>query len=148
MRPMRLLAMGLGALLLAAAGAGAQDAAGLTRTDRTGPVTVEVTPLPPMAAGEPLKLKVVLDTHSVNLDAIALERVVVVRSGAGAVPPVAVESAQGSGHHREALLVYPGSVLAGGSRRDAGHVADVPDDGADGGDAEADVRDDAGPEVT
>ncbi len=115
MRPMRLLAMGLGALLLAAAGAGAQDAAGLTRTDRTGPVTVEVTPLPPMAAGEPLKLKVVLDTHSVNLDAIALERVVVVRSGAGAVAPVAVESAQGSGHHREALLVYPGSVLAGGA---------------------------------
>ncbi len=115
MRPMGLLAMGFGALLLAAAGAGAQDAAGLTKTDRTGPVTVEVTPLPPATAGEPLKLEVVFDTHSVNLDAVPLERVVVVRSGAGAVAPVGVESAKGSGHHRAAVLVYPGSVLAGGA---------------------------------
>ena len=46
----------------------AQD--GLTKRDRQGPVTVTVTPAPPAEAGTPLKVKVVLDTHSVALDAV------------------------------------------------------------------------------
>ncbi len=103
---------GLAVLLLTAGPGGTQGAEGLQRTDRSGPVAVSLTPVPPGATGEPLKIKVVLDTHSVNLDEIQLESVVLVRSGSGPVAPLRVESATGSGHHREAVVVYPASVVA------------------------------------
>ncbi|HEX7128254.1 MAG TPA: hypothetical protein VF406_21075, partial [Thermodesulfobacteriota bacterium] len=76
---------------------GSRAAESATRTSSVGPVTVAVTPLPPAAPGEPLRLKVVLDTHSVDLDGVAFERAVAVRSAGG--EPVAspqVESTKGS----------------------------------------------------
>lgn len=76
-----------------------------TKQDRTGPVTVAVTPL---ADGEALKVKVALDTHSVGLDEIAFDKAVVVRTPGGSeVAARAVESVSGSGHHRSAIVVFP-----------------------------------------
>lgn len=93
----------LGLALLGAAEA--QDA--VTKRDRQGPVTVAVTPLGPVTAGAPLKIKIVLDTHSVGLDGIAFEKVVALRAPDGAeVAPQAVET-KGSGHHREAVVTFP-----------------------------------------
>ena len=88
---------------------------GLTRRDRQGPVTVTVTLLAPPTAGVPVRAKVVLDTHSVALDAIALDQAVALRIDGGDVAPTSVQQATGSGHHREAVLVFapvaePGSV--------------------------------------
>lgn len=88
---------------------------GLTRRDRQGPVTGTVTLLAPPAAGTPVRAKVVLDTHSVALDAVALDQAVALRIDGGDVAPTSVEQATGSGHHREAVLVFaplaePGSV--------------------------------------
>ncbi|MBI4590725.1 MAG: hypothetical protein HY725_18020 [Candidatus Rokubacteria bacterium] len=81
---------------------------GLMKQDRQGPVTVAVTLTAPPAVGAPVKVKVVFDTHSVGLDAIAFDQAVVLRTGAGAdVAPTAVEQAQGGGHHRSALVVFP-----------------------------------------
>ena len=60
------------------------------------------------------KAKVVLDTHSVGLDGIAFDKVVALRSPDGAdIAPTAVEQATGSGHHREATLVFPPPAQAG-----------------------------------
>lgn len=81
---------------------------GLTKQDRQGPVTVAVTLTAVPAVGEPVKVKVVLDTHSVGLDGIAFENVVALRTLDGTdLAPTAVEQAKGSGHHREAVLVFP-----------------------------------------
>jgi len=83
----------------------AQD--GLTKRNAQGPVTVVVTLMNPQAPGDPVKVKVVLDTHSENLDGLKLEEIVVLRlpDGVGA-SPVGVEQASGSGHHREAVLIF------------------------------------------
>lgn len=88
---------------------------GLMRRDRQGPVTVTVTLLAPPTAGTPVRAKVVLATHSVALDAVALDQAVALRIDGGDVAPTSVEQATGSGHHREAVLVFaplaePGSV--------------------------------------
>jgi hypothetical protein len=88
----------------------------LTRRDQRGPVTVAVTPIPPVAAGDPLKVKVVLDTHSVGLDTIQLDKAVVLRAAGSDVAPTAVERATGGGHHREAVLVFPPPGQADGIR--------------------------------
>jgi len=80
----------------------------LTKQDRQGPVTVAVTLTAPPMTGTVLKVKVVLDTHSVALDDIAFEAAVALRKPDGTdVAPAAVETAEGSGHHREAVLVFP-----------------------------------------
>lgn len=85
---------------------------GLTKRDQQGPVTVVVTLLAPPAAGTPLRIKVVLDTHSVGLDGIAFEQAVAVRAGDGRdVAPTAVEEASGGGHHRQAVLVFPAAQV-------------------------------------
>ena len=87
---------------------------GLTKQDRQGPVTVAVTLTAVPAVGAPIKVKVVLDTHSVGLDGIAFDKVVALRSPDGAdIAPTAVEQATGSGHHREATLVFPPPAQAG-----------------------------------
>lgn len=89
------------------AGAPAQTA---TKQDRTGPVTVAVTPV---AGGDVLKVKVVLDTHSVGLDEVAFDKAVVVRTPGGSeVAARTVESVSGSGHHRSAVVVFPASAGA------------------------------------
>lgn len=75
--------------------------------DARGPVTVAATLLAPVAAGQPVRVKVVLDTHSVPLDRIALERAFVLRTPGGVeIAPTAVEDATGGGHHRSATLVF------------------------------------------
>lgn len=79
----------------------------LTKQDRQGPVTVDVTLMAPATAGEPLRVKVVLDTHSAALDGVAFEDAVVLRTPGADVAPTAVEGAKGSGHHREAMLAFP-----------------------------------------
>ncbi len=85
---------------------GAQE--GLTKRDQQGPVTVAVTLVAPPSADAPLRVKVVLDTHSVGLDGIAFDQVVAVRAADGRdVAPTAIEEASGSGHHRQAVLVFP-----------------------------------------
>jgi hypothetical protein len=84
----------------------------LSRENRRGGVTVTATLLAPATAGGPLRVKVVLDTRSVSLDDLAFEKVVAFRAPDGSdVAPCAIEKVKGSGHHREAVLVF-------GARRD------------------------------
>ena len=79
----------------------------LSQQDRQGPVTVAVT-LVPDAAGGPMRVKVVLDTHSVDLEPINLRDTVVMRLGDGReMLASGIETAKGDGHHREATLVFP-----------------------------------------
>lgn len=99
----------------------------LTKQDRQGPVTVAVTLMEPPVVGAPLKAKVVLDTHSVGLDSIAFEKAVVLRTSDGTdVAPSAVE-ASGSGHHREAVLIFPTLTQAGTVRIVVKDVGGVPE---------------------
>lgn len=51
----------------------------LSRQDRQGPATVTATLLAPVTADGPLRVKVALDTHSVNLDDLAFENIVALR---------------------------------------------------------------------
>ncbi len=79
----------------------------LSREDRRGGVTVIATLLPSVTADGSLRVKVVLDTHSVSLDDLAFENIVVLRTPDGSdIAPVAIEEAKGSGHHREAVMVF------------------------------------------
>jgi hypothetical protein len=79
----------------------------LSQQDRRGPVTVAVTLLPDEAGGA-MRVKVVLDTHSVDLDRIELREAVVLRRDDGRdVAATGIEEAQGGGHHRQATLVFP-----------------------------------------
>jgi len=90
----------------------AQD--GLTKRDAQGPVTVAVTLMAAPSLGQPLKAKVVLDTHSVSLDGVKFEEAFALRTSDGTeTPPSAVEQATGSGHHRQAVLVFPAPAKAG-----------------------------------
>lgn len=80
----------------------------LTKQDRQGPVTVAVTLIGSPTSGHPVKAKVVLDTHSASLDEIVFEKTVAIRTSEGTdIAPTAVEQATGSGHHREAVLIFP-----------------------------------------
>jgi hypothetical protein len=102
-------------LLAFAVGAVAAEPAP-SRQDRQGPVTVTATLLAADTAGSPVRVKVALDTHSVNLDALAFETIVARRGPDGRdVEPAAVEQAKGGGHHREAVVVFsdagPGGEL-------------------------------------
>ena len=70
-----------------------------------GGVTAKVTYLNQGAADEP-RFQVVLDTHSVNLDAYDLKSIAVLRDDTGkAYASTGVES-KGSGHHREAIVSF------------------------------------------
>jgi hypothetical protein len=70
-----------------------------------GGVTVDVTFLKERAEGP--TFQVVLDTHSANLDGYRFEEIVRLRDGRGGEQsPAAVESAKGSGHHREATVRF------------------------------------------
>jgi hypothetical protein len=104
--------MVLAVILWAAGMSEAQD--GLTKRNSQGPVTVSVTLMNLPAPGDPVKAKVVLDTHSVALDSIKFEEAVAFRTGDGSdIPPSAVEQATGSGHHREAVLIFARPVGTG-----------------------------------
>ena len=79
----------------------------LTKRDTQGPVTVSATIMMPVATDVPLRLKIVLDTHSVGLDDFKFEEAVALRAADGTdVAPTTVE-AKGGGHHREAVLTFP-----------------------------------------
>ena len=94
------------AALGSAGGVSAQDA--LTRRDGQGAVTVAVTLAGPPEVGVPIRVTIVLDTHSVSLDDVVFERAVALRMSEGAeVAPTKVEGSRGSGHHREAVVVFP-----------------------------------------
>ena len=87
---------------------------GLARRDAQGPVTVVVTLMTPPSLGAPPRAKVVLDTHSEALDSVAFEQAIFMRLADGAeIRPTAVEQASGSGHHREAVVVFPPLAQAG-----------------------------------
>lgn len=70
-----------------------------------GGVTVEVTWLQEVP-GAPA-FRVVLDTHSVNLDGYRFEEIVRLRDGRGGEQaPAAVEGAEAGGHHRQATVRF------------------------------------------
>jgi hypothetical protein len=94
------------AVLGTASGVSAQDA--LTQRDGQGAVTVVVTLAGPPQVGVPIRATVVLDTHSVALDDVVFERAVALRTPEGVeVAPTSVEGMKGSGHHRQAVVVFP-----------------------------------------
>ena len=70
-----------------------------------GGVTVAATLLKDQA--EATAIKLVLDTHSVNLDGYKFEAIATLRDDSGRTYPVeAVEQASGGGHHRQAVLRF------------------------------------------
>lgn len=112
-----LLRLGLVLVMVTLWAAGSSEAQErLTKRDGQGPVSVSVTLSAAPEVGALLKAKVVLDTHSVALDGIKFEEAVALRLPDGTdIAPAAVEQATGSGHHREAVLVFaplarPGDV--------------------------------------
>ena len=98
--------MTMGAVILLAWGpVAAQAPPGEKQSIPGGGVTVDVTFLKDRGDGP--AFKVVLDTHSVNLDGYRFEEIVRLRDGKGGeLPPTAVEGATGSGHHREATVRF------------------------------------------
>jgi hypothetical protein len=79
-------------------------------------VTVTVTlltPNKPRTDGK-LAVRVKLDTHAVDLDQYPLETLAVLQDAQGReIPAVGLESASGSGHHREGVLTFPGTDGSG-----------------------------------
>lgn len=70
-----------------------------------GGVTVAATLLKDQA--EATAIKLVLDTHSANLDGYKFEAIATLRDDSGKTYPVeAVEQASGGGHHRQAVLRF------------------------------------------
>jgi hypothetical protein len=83
----------------------AESAPGAKRSVPGGGVTVDVTFLKERAEGP--TFQVVLDTHSGSVDGYRFEEIVRLRDGKGGeAAPAAVESAKGSGHHREATVRF------------------------------------------
>lgn len=100
---------------------------GVTKRDRRGPVTVAVTLTSLPAIGTPIKVKVSMDTHSVALDGIRFEEAVALRADGANLAPTAVEEAQGGGHHRSVVLVFPPPTRPGEVKivvRNVGGVAE------------------------
>jgi hypothetical protein len=96
-------------LIGAAQGFGAA-APQLARTNSGGGVTVKATYLNPEGPEGP-RFQVVLDTHSVDLDAIDIKNISVLRDEGGkSYQPTQVEN-KGGGHHREVTLAFPKSAI-------------------------------------
>ena len=94
-----LVGLGLGRLGAAEGPGEAKQAVG------GGGVTVEVTWLKEVA--DVAAFRVVLDTHSANLDDYRLEEIVRLRDGRGGEEaPAAVDGAEGGGHHRQATVRF------------------------------------------
>ena len=81
-------------------------ASNMPQTNSGGGVTAKVTYLNPGTTDEP-RFQVVLDTHSVNLDAYDLKSITVLRDAAGKTYVSTAVENKGSGHHREATLGFP-----------------------------------------
>lgn len=82
------------------------DAGELTRSDRQGSVTVEVTPLNLDAPADTLEFNVVLDTHSVDLS-MDLATLATLTTDTGITLQATVWDAPRGGHHVEGKLVFP-----------------------------------------
>lgn len=111
-----LAAIALGALLWTRFGDAAGDwgngssVTGATRTSEGGQVTIAATWQGPNAG--PV-FRVVLDTHTVNLDGYDLIQLAVLRTAEGReVPPSGWDAPQG-GHHREGTLIFPSTAPDG-----------------------------------
>ena len=92
-------------ILVSLGPAAAQAPAGQEQSVTGGGVTVAVTFL--KERSDAPSFRVVLDTHSVNLDGYRFEEIVRLRDGKGSeLAPTAVEGAEGSGHHREATVRF------------------------------------------
>lgn len=86
----------------------------LARTNSGGGVTVKATYLNPEGPDGP-RFLVVLDTHSVDLDAIDIKNISILRDEGGkSYQPTQVEN-KGGGHHREVTLAFAKS--ASGAKR-------------------------------
>jgi len=114
---------GLGSMMGSGVGGQPQAAAqsadvpqALTQQDTQGAVSVSatlLTPDSPQADGK-LAIQLKLETHSVDLDQYQLEQLAVLRDAQGReVRALALESPSGSGHHREGVLLFPGSDASG-----------------------------------
>ena len=107
-----------------ASGVSAQDA--LTQRDGQGAVTVAVTLAGPPQVGVPIRVTIVLDTHAGSLDDVVFEHVVALRTPEGAeVAPTTVEGMKGSGHHRQAVVVFPPVTQRGPVRVVVRNVGDI-----------------------
>ena len=106
----------IGLMIVALGSADSVSAQGaLTQRDGQGAVTVVVTLAGLPDVGVPIRATVVLDTHTVALDDVVFERAVALRTPEGAeVAPTGVEGSKGSGHHREAVVVFPPVTAARG----------------------------------
>ena len=107
MRTVKLFLLGLllGGFVATSVSFGAA-APGLARADSGGGVTVKVTYLHPQGEDD-ARFEVVLDTHSVSLDAYDLKTLSVVRDDTGKSYQATRAENKGSGHHREATLTFP-----------------------------------------
>ena len=95
----------LGLLLESGAGLGAVGS-NIAQTVSGGGVTVKVIYLNPKSNENP-RFRVLLDTHSVNLDSYDLKGLTVLRDETGkSYLPTDTEN-KGSGHHRETILTFP-----------------------------------------
>lgn len=84
--------------------------AAAAQTNVGGGVTVKVSRLD---AADAVAFKVVLDTHSVNLDAYDLSQLAVLRTPSGEeIAPLAWDAPAG-GHHREGTLSFPSATADG-----------------------------------
>jgi hypothetical protein len=81
-----------------------------TQSNEAGQVTIAVT----WDRGESAPVfKVAMDTHSVDLDAVDLSQVAVLRTDQGAeVRPTGWDAPKG-GHHRSGTLTFPGTTPSG-----------------------------------
>ena len=86
---------------------GSTSVSGLTRKNEAAQVTVEVTPAAPPAPGSALAFRVVLDTHSVDLDGYDLARLAALRVDGGREVPPSAWTAPKGGHHRDGTLAFP-----------------------------------------
>ena len=87
---------------------------GMTKTVSEGGVTAKVTYLNPKSNDEP-RFQVILDTHSVNLDAHDVKTVAVLRDDTGKTYIATVVESKGGGHHRETVVSFP--KLSPGAKR-------------------------------
>lgn len=109
MKALKLVTSGLflsAVLLVYSETFGAAAAGGLTRTNSGGGVTVKVTYVQAQETDE-ARFEVVLDTHSVNLDAYDLKSLSLLRDDTGRTYKAIRVENKGSGHHREVWMVFP-----------------------------------------
>ncbi len=78
------------------------------QTNEGGSVTIEVTWEAQQPSSNSLRLAVIMDTHSVDLDKYDMKKTAALRNDKGRqVAPAAWEGPPGGGHHRSGALVFP-----------------------------------------